>query len=591
MEKKNLAIIILAVVLAASGVGNIILGISAGAFQQPEQKNVLKIGTTEGGAPAVLDPVDSWDSVSNDVIAHVCDTLWTYDLYDPDYALLYTLAKEAPTWNAAEDELTVILRENVYFHDGSPFNATAVQFTFDRIAYFCNVTGTLPSTSHVCDPASLFYDLEGNFQLNETVINSNYNITFKLYKPNAIFIPLLSYRAWSIVSVKSTPAEEYLVLGEDKLIGTGPFKYEVIVAGEEQKFVRWDLYWGKSTFWDEIIWVFYPDSVTAGNALLGGEVHRGTFPSSMIPQVQADPDLVFVNLETSFIYRYWGFNNQKINNSLVRKGIAYAYNYTYYIQVIRLGFGIPATHFLPPGFPYYNASFAAPSYNTAVARQAILDAAVIEGWTTTGLTAEAVGVNPTNDANWQAKTFATYKVLEHEGWTTGIEMNEAFRQDMAQIGIAVVSDVMDWETYIAVSSYHPEELEIFHTGWGPDYLDPFNMIEPLLSNLSTANHIQLKDAQIMAWLLEYQQTLPSEAASGPLATKFNTLYPVEGARKAQLLYMIQNRAINVLYCEMPTMNDMVMYGHHKSLGNVCYNVKRDLWNRDDYLIPGVPSID
>jgi hypothetical protein len=101
MEKKNLAIIILAVVLAASGVGNIILGISAGAFQQPEQKNVLKIGTTEGGAPAVLDPVDSWDSVSNDVIAHVCDTLWTYDLYDPDYALLYTLAKEAPTWNAA----------------------------------------------------------------------------------------------------------------------------------------------------------------------------------------------------------------------------------------------------------------------------------------------------------------------------------------------------------------------------------------------------------------------------------------------------------------------------------------------------------
>ncbi len=69
MEKKNLAIIILAVVLAASGVGNVILGISAGAFQVPEDKNVLKIGTTEGGSPAVLDPVDSWDSVSNDMVS------------------------------------------------------------------------------------------------------------------------------------------------------------------------------------------------------------------------------------------------------------------------------------------------------------------------------------------------------------------------------------------------------------------------------------------------------------------------------------------------------------------------------------------
>ncbi len=588
MEKKNLAIIILAVVLAASGVGNVILGISAGAFKTPVQKNVLKIGTTEGGAPAVLDPVDSWDSVSNDVIAAVCDNLWTYDLYDPDYALLYTLAKEEPTWNAKENELTVILRENVYFHDGSPFNATAVQFTFDRIRYFCNVTGTLPDTSHVCDPASLFYDLEGNFLLNGTVINDDYNITFQLRRPNAIFIPLLAYRAWAIVSVKSTPATEYLVLGEDKLIGTGPFKYVHIIAGEEQKFERWDLYWGKSTFWDEIIWIFYPDTITAGNALLGGEVHRGAFPSSMIPTVQADPNLVFVNLETSFIYRYWGFNNDKINNTYVRKAIAYGYNYTYYIQVIRLGFGIRAHQFLPPGFPYYNASFMAPTYDTEIARQAMLDAAAIEGWDVTGLTNASVGTSTTNDAAWQAKTFASYKVLEHEGWTTGIDMNIALRNDMAELGIDVVSDVMDWETYIAVSSYHPEQLEIFHTGWGPDYLDPFNMIEPLLSNLSTANHIQLKDPQIMAWLLEYQKTLPGDSGALVYPGAFNIVGG--GGRKAELLYLIQFRAIHVLYCELPTMYDMVLYGHHKSLGNVCYNIKRDLWNRDSYLIPGVPTI-
>ena len=580
MEKKNLAIIILAVVLAASGVGNIILGIGAGAVKTPEKKNTLKIGWTEGSSPAVLDPVDSWDSVTNDVITNVADTLWTYNLYSGDYELEMSLAAEdydpydLDNWNAAQDELTVKLRENVWFHDGTPFNAAAVKFTFDRILYFINASGTLPDTTHVADPSSLFFDMTGEVMLNSIEVIDTHTVKFYLNGPNAIFISLLCYRAWSIVSPTSTPATTYLELGTDILVGTGPFKYVHLISGEEMKFERFDLYWGPSSFWDEIIWVYYPDSVTAGNALLGGEVHRGTFPTSMIATVDADPNLVFVNLNTSFIYRYWGINNRKLSDPNLRKAIAFAYNYTYYIEVIRLGFGIRATHMLPPGFPYYNETFVGPYYDTAIARQAMLDhlnAYPVTGVSHAGLTAEKVGVNTANDAAWLSKTFYTWKVLEHEGWTTGIEMNIAFRNDVAKIGLDLVSDVMDWETYIDTSTHNEDELEIFQTGWGPDYMDPFNMVEPLLSPLSSANHIQLQDAQIVTWLGDYQEELDPDV-------------------KGQLLYKIQNRAINVLYCQLPTMNDMVMYGHHVSLGNVCYNVKRDLWSRDSYLIPGVPTV-
>ena len=125
MEKKNLAIIILAVVLAASGVGNVILGM--GTFvKTPVRRNVLRDADSESAGPAVLDPIDSWDSVSNDMIRHVCDNLWYYDLYDPDFALQMRLAAEYPTWDATQTELTVILRENVFFHDGTPFDAEAV---------------------------------------------------------------------------------------------------------------------------------------------------------------------------------------------------------------------------------------------------------------------------------------------------------------------------------------------------------------------------------------------------------------------------------------------------------------------------------
>jgi len=390
-----------------------------------------------------------------------------------------------------------------------------------------------------------------------------------LNKPNGVFIPLLSYDACAIVSPTSTPATEYLQLGIDKLVGTGPFEFVHFIAGEELKFRRFDMYWGPATYWDEIIWVYYPDDVTANNALLGGEVdYLGNPLTSLIAQFQADPDITFVNLETSTIFRYWGINNRKINNTNVRKAIAYAYNYTYYIEVIRLGFMIRAEQFLPPGFPYYNASFKAPYLNTAIARQAMLDACDELGLDKSGLTAQAVGVNATNDANWLAKNFFTFKVLQHEGWSTGVEMNIAFANDLDKIGITLEPDIMDWETYIWVSTHNEDRLELFHTGWGPDYLDPFNMIMPLLNNMSSANHIQLQDPQIMAWLVQYEETDPLDTAT-----------------RANLIYKIQNRALNEIYVELAVANDMVMIVHDADLQNVCYNVQDNYWVRDCFYLP------
>lgn len=563
MEKKNIAIIVLIVALVGSGVGNILLVITSGIVREPPQLNVLRYADTEAGAPAVLDPVDSWDSVSNDVIRHVCDNLWYYDLYDPDFALEMRLATNY-SYNEDKDEVNVILRENVYFHDGALFNATAVKFTFDRILYLINATGTL-DTTHVADPASLFFNMQSVCILNKTVINSEYNITFFLNAPNAIFIPLLSYDGWAILHPDSTPAETYLQLGTDILIGTGPFKYGHFIAGEEMKFVRWDLYWGPSVFWDEVIWVYYPDGVTAANAMLGGEVDAGGLITAMIQLFIDEEDIIFTNLETSTIYRYFGFNNHKINKILVRKAMAYAYNYSYFIEVIRLGYAIRAEQMLPPGFPFYNATFKAPYWNVTIARQAMMEA---EPTATAGLTSQGWKVNLTNDDGWAALNLYTYKILEHEDWADGIDMNQAYATDMDRIGISVVSDVMDWATYIEVSNDDPDRLEIWYTGWGPDYLDPFNMVEPLLSNLSSANALQLNDPEIMQWLAKYE-------------------VETNDATREHLLWQIQYKAINVLYAELPVSYDMVMGVYHKSVGNPCFNIQRNLWFRDSYFIPGV----
>jgi len=63
MEKKNLAIIILAIVLAASGVGNIILGMQLGIIEvvAPPRGQNLVFGTVQGNI-VDLDPHYSYDT-------------------------------------------------------------------------------------------------------------------------------------------------------------------------------------------------------------------------------------------------------------------------------------------------------------------------------------------------------------------------------------------------------------------------------------------------------------------------------------------------------------------------------------------------
>jgi ABC-type transport system substrate-binding protein len=300
--------------------------------------------------------------------------------------------------------------------------------------------------------------------------------------------------------------------------------------------------------------------------MLGGEVDAGGLIISLIDEFIADPDIVFTNLNTSTIYRYFGLNNNKINKTNVRKAIAHAFNYSYYIEVVRQGYGIRAHQLVPPGFPYYNETFTAPSQDIAVARQAMIDEFPTE---TSGLLATDYMGGDANDLAWEAADILSYKILEHEDWTTGQKMNEAFKIDLNRVGISLTSDIMDWPTYIDVSTNNEDRLEIFHTGWGPDYLDPFNMVAPLLSNRSSANHIQCDDLLVQTWLLEYE----AETDEGV---------------KAELLYKIQNRVLNVEYMELAVQYDMVMAVYHKSVGNVCYNIQRNLWFRDSYFIPGVP---
>src|SRR5918992_3743529 len=118
----------LAFVLVVALLGTMTLG----AFAAPQAQDAERGGTLTWAfilKPRSLDP-NVWTGRSdNDVMRQIFDSL----IYSP--APDEYVPWLAESWEISPDGLvyTFKLREDVTFHDGTPLNAEAVKFTYDRM--------------------------------------------------------------------------------------------------------------------------------------------------------------------------------------------------------------------------------------------------------------------------------------------------------------------------------------------------------------------------------------------------------------------------------------------------------------------------
>jgi peptide/nickel transport system substrate-binding protein len=81
------------------------------------------------GEPDSVDPAFDYETRGGAILSHVYETLYTYDGSKtdliPNLATGYTISSDGMTW-------TFTLRDDVTFHDGTPFNASCVKYSLDR---------------------------------------------------------------------------------------------------------------------------------------------------------------------------------------------------------------------------------------------------------------------------------------------------------------------------------------------------------------------------------------------------------------------------------------------------------------------------
>ncbi len=439
-------------------------------------------GSTE--TPRVLDPVDCVYRRSSIVIDQVAETLFTHNYSDPSLPLIPLLATGYDLEPTEKLNYTIYLRQGVNFHDGSEFNSTVAKWNFDRIEYWWNTTGLLPAFETPGDAAVLGFWEDGKLPIwNRTEIVNDYTIKIILNKHLAGEIALLTYTAFAMLSMESTPFSSRLTLGTDQIIGTGPFVFEYYFTGIEASFHAFDNYWGEKANIEELLFKYYSTPTSLNMAVLAQNIH---FIDDPLPEYldtfKAYPDLsVIDDGKNDRTPRFLVFNNQTVNN-IIRKALSYAINYSHITDVMMNGTSIRLKSPIPSGILYSNTAFNYPILNITKARKII----------------QSTGHGATLDPNYPGLNETDWEGLADSGtlnitmWVHDIKWyhkdlftscNKSFRK----IGINPIKKETNWNTWASNIQGDPSWADMWFIGWGFDYNDPWNLINFLFSNVSIIN--------------------------------------------------------------------------------------------------------
>ncbi|WP_301171330.1 glutathione ABC transporter substrate-binding protein [Brevibacillus nitrificans] len=328
----------------------------------------------------------------------------------------------ATEWKQVDDVTWEFkLRQDVKFHDGTPFNAEAVKATIARVL-----------DEKVGSPRATQFKM-----IKEVKAIDDYTVQFKLEYPYSPLLSILANHEGSILSPKAI--EQY---GKDLSkhpVGTGPFVFESWTPGQEIVLVKNENYWGEKVKVDKAVFKVVPEDTTRIAMVETGEAHIAEpLPVTEIDRVKNSPQLELYRSEglgTEFV----GFNTKKkpFDDLRVRQAINYAIETDAIIQGVYNRVGTRANSAMSPKVLGYSDNVQGYTFDPNKAKTLLKEAGYPNGFKTTIWTGDR---------------------------KERINAAEVIQSQLKGIGIEVEVKVLEYGAYLDAEDNG--ETDMFISGWG-----------------------------------------------------------------------------------------------------------------------------
>jgi peptide/nickel transport system substrate-binding protein len=369
------------------------------------------------GDASNLIPILSTDSTSHDIASLIYNGLVKYD---KDLQLVGDLAE---SWDISKDGLVITfhLKKGITWHDGQPFTAEDVLYT-----YQVTVDPKTP-TAYAGDFLKV--------KKAEVLDSHTFRVTYD--KP---FAPALTSWGSPILPkhllVKGNITTSSLA---QHPIGTGPYCFKEWVTGQKIILVSNPDYFEGRPYIDGYIMRIIPDMATMFLELRANGIDRmGLTPLQY--KRQTENNLFRKNFNKyrflSFSYTYLGYNLKRpmFADKRVRQAISYAINKDEIINGILLGLGKPATGPYKPGTWPYNQNVKTYSYNPQKAKELLAQA----GWK---------DYNGDSLIEKDGQSFA-FEIITNQGNEVRQKCAEIIQKRLAEIGITVKIRILEWAAFV-----------------------------------------------------------------------------------------------------------------------------------------------
>jgi peptide/nickel transport system substrate-binding protein len=381
---------------------------------------------TNGGAVVRIAVIN--DPILNPVIAPDIGSVLVNKVIFPGLVRPDEQLRPSPdlaiSWESADDGLTYTfrLRPGVTWHDGHPFSAEDVKFTFDQIL-------DLDSGSRL---RSDFATIAG-----VDVIDS-LTVRFRLSAPFAPLLTLLGYNAGILPAhlLRGKPLTDAITFNRSKPVGTGPFMVDRVTPGATISLVRNPAYYGERPALDRLVFRVVPEVNAQVAQLRSGELDLITIEPANLASVEGAPGITVSQVP---VVQHWyvGFHagNPLFASPLVRRALGYAVDRGAIISGVLRGYGDAPVGTIPVALREYFDSTTPPIPYAPDSARALLARA---GWR-----AGADG----KLHNASGAPFA-FELLVDKGNPTREQAALAVQQNLQEVGIDVAIRTMEFAALV-----------------------------------------------------------------------------------------------------------------------------------------------